>query len=150
MNRIHDLLSAVAGLWKFLGPNAPDSSHIFARSRIREGTLAGKLIAFLPVFSSALAIALAGNHRRARAFAPNVARRKSNINYRRTVFDALRVMLETARMHQDGALRFSNPTGSSLNRFRWNTSNLGCFVGVPLSGIGGYILKPCGVLTNEL
>src|SRR5215472_3231957 len=105
MNRIHDLLSAVAGLWKFLGPNAPDSSHIFARGRIRERTLAGKLIAFLPVFSSALAIALAGNHRGTRAFVSNVARRKSNIDDCRTVFDALRVMLKTARVQQDGTLR---------------------------------------------
>src|SRR5215472_4863208 len=59
-------------------------------------------------------------------------------------------MLETTRVQQDGALRLPNPARSSLDRFRWNASNLGCSVRVPLFGVGGHILKTCCVPTNEL
>ena len=50
---------------------------VLARCRIVDRPLAGQLIALLPVLAAALSVALAGDHRAARAFAPMlpVARR---------------------------------------------------------------------------
>ncbi len=84
VNRVHDFLGAVARLRKILWSNAPDSSHILASGRIGERTLAGKLVAFLPMLASALAVTLAGNHGWTGTFAPDIAGRQRNVHDRQS------------------------------------------------------------------
>ena len=71
--------------------------------------LARQLVALLSVLASSLAIALAGDHRAARAFATDVAGGETQIDDGRTVLDAFRLMLDAARVQRDGALGFPEP-----------------------------------------
>src|SRR5438876_1159188 len=88
MNGFHDFNSGVPGLRNFFRRNSPDFLSVSARFEVVDRTLARKLIAFLAVFTPALAVALPGNHRAARAFASDVAGRKAQVDQRQAVFDA--------------------------------------------------------------
>ena len=118
MDRVHDFLGAVAGLGKFFGLDAPDARNILARGGISERTLAGKLVALLPMLTPALAVALAGNHRGTRALAPNISGSKSNVEYRQAVLHAFGLMLQSASVHHDGPLRFADPARGLLDGLR--------------------------------
>src|SRR6476646_9475225 len=70
MNRLHNLLGAVAGLRQIVRRDAPDVRNMLARGWVGKHALAGKLVAFLPMLASTLPIALSRDHGAARAFAP--------------------------------------------------------------------------------
>ena len=60
--------------------------------------LSRQLIAFLPVLPAALPVALARDHVRACAFAPDLARCQAQIDDRKHVLHAVRMVLDPARV----------------------------------------------------
>ena len=77
---------------------------MLSRFRIGDRSLARQLVALLSVLAAALAVALPGDHRAARAFAADVAGREADVDEREAVLDALGLMLEPARVQRDRAL----------------------------------------------
>ena len=75
-----------------------------ARFGIADGTLPGKLVTLLAVFAPALPVALPGDHRAARAFAAEIARRETQVDQRQAVFNAFRLVLNAPRMQHNGAI----------------------------------------------
>ncbi len=122
---VHDFLGAVAWLGKFFRLDAPDAGYVFTGRRIGERTLTWKLVAFLPMLASTLAVSLAGNHRWPGTFAADVAGGKSDIDHRQTVLYAFGLMLQSAGVHHDGALRFADPARGLLDRFGWHAGHIG-------------------------
>src|SRR5882762_3809801 len=104
MNRLHDLYSGIACLGNLVSGNSPNLCRVCASFRVADGSLTGKLVAFLAVFTATLPISLPGDHGAARAFPTNIAGRKAQVNQCRTVFDAfgLESIERTARMKDDG------------------------------------------------
>src|SRR6266446_540230 len=102
MNRFHDLYSGIARLGNLVRGNSPNLCRVCAGFRVADGSLTGKLIAFLAVFTATLPISLPGDHRAARTFPADIPGRKAQVNQRRTVFDSLRLVLDTARVKDDG------------------------------------------------
>ena len=88
MNRFHDFDRGVSSLRNFVRRDAPDFCGVGARLWIADGTLPGKLVAFLPVFAAALSVALSGDHGAAGAFPPDVARGETKIYEREAVLYA--------------------------------------------------------------
>src|SRR6202030_4590532 len=102
MNRFHDLHGGIAGLRDFFRGDTPDLRRVCTGFRIADGSLTGKLVAFLAVFAATLPISLAGDHRAARAFPANISGCEAQVNQRRTVFDAFGLVLDTAGVKNDG------------------------------------------------
>src|ERR1700730_5450065 len=102
MNRFHDFYSGISGLRNVIRGDAPDLCRVCTGLRVADGSLTGKLVAFLAVFAATLPISLPGDHRAARAFTANISGCKAQVNQRRTVFDAFGLVLDTARVKNDG------------------------------------------------
>jgi hypothetical protein len=105
---------------------------MLARGGIGELSLARKLIAFLSVLAPTLAVALAGDHRRAAAFAPDMAGGEHDIDHGKTVFHALRLMFEPTRVHRNRAIGFRKPMRGFLDIFWRNASHGGGSLRVPV------------------
>ena len=83
----------VPWLRKFFGLDTPDAGNVLASDGIDQGTLAGKLVALLPMLTPALPVSLAGNHRRTCALAPDVPGGKSDVQHSQAILHTLRLML---------------------------------------------------------
>src|SRR5215213_365321 len=80
---------------------------MLAMFRIRDQTLSGKLVRFLTVLASTLAVALARDRSVATTRRTNLARSEYEIDVRQHVIDAVRVMFDAARVHHHPGLRSS-------------------------------------------
>ena len=95
VDRVHDLHARCSpACGSLVGRDAPDLGDVLARRRIGDGPLAGQLIALLAVLAAALAVALAGDHDAAGAFAADVAGGEAEVDHRQAVLDALGVVLD--------------------------------------------------------
>src|SRR6266404_4674234 len=120
MNRLNDLYSGIACLGNLVSGNSPNLCRVCASFRVAYGSLTGKLVAFLAVFTATLPISLPGDHGAARAFPTNIAGRKAQVNQCRTVFDAVGLVLDTARMKDDGTFGRRKEGCGSLEGPRWH------------------------------
>ena len=84
--------------------DAPHAGDVFPVRRVLEVARARQLIAFLSLLARALAVALAGDHRVAAAFAPDAARGHHQVDGGHAVLDALRVVLDAAGVQQEAGL----------------------------------------------
>src|SRR4029077_18653016 len=109
------LYRGIARLGNLVGSNSPDLCRVCAGFRVADGSLTGKLVAFLAVFAATLPISLPGDHRAARAFPTDISGRKAQVNQRRTVFDAFGLMLDTARVKDDGTFGLRKEAGRALD-----------------------------------
>src|SRR5215204_6222886 len=73
--------------------------------RIQDRTLAGKLIRFLTMLASALAVTLAGDRAVTAAGRAYVACSQNQVDVGEDVIDTVRVMFNAASMHQYGCFR---------------------------------------------
>src|SRR5580693_2148520 len=121
MNRFHDLYGGIAGLRNVFRRDAPDLCRVCAGFRVADGSLTGKLVAFLAVFAATLPISLPGDHRAARAFPANISGRKAQVNQRRTVFDAFGLVLDTARVKNDGTFGLGKEVRRALDGLGWHS-----------------------------
>src|SRR6185369_12857365 len=87
-----------ARLRQFFRGQVPDLANVFAVLRIRDLTLAGKLVRFLTVLAAALSIALSGDGAVAAPGFTDIAGRQHEIDVRENVVHAVRVMFDTTRM----------------------------------------------------
>ena len=78
----------------------------------------GKLIALLAVLAAALAVALAGDHHAAGALAAEVAGGEEQVDHREAVLDALRVVLDAARVEPHRAVGAADPVRGFLDVVR--------------------------------
>jgi hypothetical protein len=123
---------------------------VFARYRIGEHPLSRKLIAFLPVFAATLPIALASDHGAATTLTSHMPRCEDHIDNGQTVLHAFRLMLDSARVHRDGAFGFGKPVRGLLNVFRRHTGHFRYFAGIPCCDGFFHRIEASGVLRNKL
>src|SRR6266404_326814 len=121
MNRFHDLYSGITCLGNLVGSNSPNLGRVRASFRVADRSLAGKLVAFLAVFAATLPISLPSDHRAARAFPTNVSGRKAQVNQRQTVFDAFGLVLDTARVKDDGTFGLRKEARRALDGLGWHS-----------------------------
>src|SRR6266436_9187445 len=121
MNRFHDLYSGIACLGNLIGSNSPNLCRVCAGLRVANGSLTGKLVTFLAMFAATLPISLPGDHGAARAFPTDIAGRKAQVNQCRTVFDAFELVLDTARMKDDGTFGRRKEACGALDGLRWHS-----------------------------
>ena len=112
-------------------------------------SLARQLIALLPVLAAALAVALAGDHGAAAAFPTDVAGGQRQVDQRRAVLHAFGLMLQSARVHGDGAIRFRKPMRGLFDRLRRNARHLARGPGIESRYGGLDRLESAGVLFDE-
>src|ERR1700747_3874152 len=117
MNRFHDLDSGIACLGNLVGSNSPNLCRLCAGLRVANGSLTGKLVTFLAMFAATLPISLPGDHRAACAFPTDISGRKAEVNQRQTVFDAFGLVLDTARVKDDGAIGLGKKPRCALDGF---------------------------------
>src|ERR1041384_578857 len=102
MDGVHDLLRRIAGAGYCLRCDPPHLRYMRPSRRIVDLASSGKLIAFLAMLATTLTVALAGNHRATAAFSPDLSRSQRQVDERQHVLNALRLMLETPRIHGYG------------------------------------------------
>ena len=150
MDRFHDLDSGIAGLRNFVRSNAPDFRRMSARFGIADRTLAGKLVALLAVLASALAVALPGDHGAAGTFPSDVAGREAQVNQRQTVFNAFRLVLDSARMQHNGAVSFGKEVSGAFNGFGRYSALLSGSTRVPGANRFRYLFESRRVRRNKI
>src|SRR5262249_57494627 len=94
------------------------------RFGIADGTLAGKLVALLPVFASTLAVALACDHGATGPFAADITGCETQIDQCKTVLHSFCLMLDAARVHGNSAIHLCESVCRALNRFGQHTGFL--------------------------
>ena len=149
MDGVHDLLRGVARLGKFFGRDAPDAGNMLASRGIGERSLAGKLVALLPMLTAALAVALAGDHGGPGALASDISGGQSNVDHRQAILHAFGLVLQSASVHHDGPLRFADPVRGLLDGLRRHACHFSHSCADPTLGGLGHGLKAGGVLVDE-
>src|SRR5678815_2293464 len=109
MNGFHNLDGGISSLRNLLGFDSPDLRHVLSTFRIRDGPLSRQLIALLPMLTSSLAVALAGDHHATGALASDVSCGQADIDQPEDVLYALRLMLDPTRMHRETTLTRREP-----------------------------------------
>src|ERR1700675_2486959 len=150
MNRFHDLYGGIAGLRDVFRGDAPDLCRVCAGFRVADGSLTGKLVAFLAVFAAALPISLPRNHRAARAFPANISGCEAQVNQRRTVFDAFGLVLHTTRVKNDGALGLRKWPRRALDGLRRHSGLFRNSARVPGASRFGNFLETGRMSRNEI
>ena len=124
VDQVHDLLRRDARPGNLVRPNTPHLGDMLARRRIVDRSLAGQLVALLAVLAAALPVALAGDHRGAAAFPPDVSGGQRDVDHGQTVLHALGMMFQSARVHRDGLVRLGKPVGGFLDGLRRHARHL--------------------------
>src|SRR5258705_10330606 len=150
MNRLHDLYSGIACLGNLVGSNSPDLCRRCVGLWVADGSLTGKLVAFLAVFTATLPISLPGNHRAACTFPADISCRKAKVNQRRTIFDAFGLMLDTAGVKDDGAIGLGKKPRCALDGFRRHSGLFRNSTRVPSASRFGNLFEADRVRRNEI
>ena len=125
VDRLHDLdapMSPARGISSGAMPQTRATCSRAAGSVIERWP--GQLIALLPVLAAALAVALAGDHHAARALAADVAGGQAEVDHRQAVLDALRLMLDAARVQRHRAVGLAEPARRLLDRLGRHAGDL--------------------------
>jgi hypothetical protein len=102
------------------------------------------------VFAATLPISLPRNHRASRAFPTNISSRKAQVNKRRTVFDAFGLVLDTARVKDDGTFSPSEEARRSLNGLRRHSGFFRNSARVPGASRFGNLFEADRMSRNEV
>jgi hypothetical protein len=102
------------------------------------------------VFAATLPISLPGNHRAARAFPTYVSGCKAQVNQRRTVFDAFGLVLDTARVKNDGTFGLCKEARRSLNGLRRHSGFFRNSARVPGASRFGNLFEADRMSRNEV
>ena len=111
---VHDLLRGVARLGQIFRLDTPDTGDVLTGGGIMDGSRTRQLIAFLAVFAASLAVALAGDHGAAAAFAPQFAGGEREVDESQYILNTLRLMLQAARMQCHAAGTGGKPVSSAF------------------------------------
>ena len=112
------------GLRDLVGRDAPDRGDVLASLGVGDRALARELVALLAVLAAALAVALAGDHHAARALAADVAGGERQVDDGEDVLDALRLVLDAARVQRHRAVRLAEPARGLLDRLGRHAGHL--------------------------
>ena len=104
--------------------HAPHAGDVLAVLGIRDIASTGQLIALLSLLARALAVALAGDHRVAAAFAADTSAGDHQVDGRDAVIHALGVVLDAARMQQEAGRRRAPHLGGADDHLRRHAGNL--------------------------
>src|SRR5580704_7775148 len=150
MNRFHDLYGGITCLRNLFGSNSPDLCRVCAGFRVADGSLTGKLVAFLAVFAATLPIPLPGDHRAASAFPTNISGCKAQVNQRRTVFDAFGLVLDTTCVKDDGTFGPRKEARRSHNGLGWHSGLFRNSAWVPDASRFGNLFEANRMGQNEI
>jgi len=97
-----------------------------------------------------LPISLPRNHRASRAFPTNISSRKAQVNKRRTVFDAFGLVLDTARVKNDGTFGLCKEARRALDGLRRHSGLVRNSARVPGASRFGNLFEADRMSRNEV